>query len=44
MATSVEVTPKLDIETRLFINGEFVDAIDGGRMQGLEPARRQRAL
>ena len=26
MATSVEATPKLDIETRLFINGEFVDS------------------
>ncbi len=37
MATSVEVTPKLDIETRLFINGEFVDSIDGGRIPVVNP-------
>ena len=27
----------LDIETRLFIDGEFVDAVDGGRIQVLNP-------
>ena len=37
MATGVEVTPKIDIETRLFINGEFVDSIDGGRCKVLNP-------
>ena len=37
MATSVEVTPKLDIETRLFINGKFVDSIDGGRIPVVNP-------
>lgn len=37
MATSVEVAPKLDIETRLFINGKFVDAIDGGRIPVVNP-------
>src|SRR5438309_372338 len=37
MATTVEVSPKLDIETRLFINGEFVDAIDGKRCKVLNP-------
>ena len=37
MATSVEATPKLDIETRLFINGEFVDSIDGHRCKVLNP-------
>ncbi len=33
MATTVEVRPKIDIETRLFINGEFVDSIEGGRLK-----------
>jgi aldehyde dehydrogenase (NAD+) len=37
MATSLEVTPKLDIETRLFINGKFVDSIDGGRIPVVNP-------
>ena len=29
---------KLDIETRLFINGEFVDAARGGRFTTINPA------
>jgi len=37
MATTLEARPKIDIETRLFINGEFVDAIDGGRCKVLYP-------
>jgi aldehyde dehydrogenase (NAD+)/betaine-aldehyde dehydrogenase len=37
MAVAVEAPPKLDIETRLFIGGEFVDSVDGGRIQVLNP-------
>ncbi len=37
MATTLEVRPQIDIETRLFINGEFVDAIDRGRLEVLYP-------
>jgi aldehyde dehydrogenase (NAD+)/betaine-aldehyde dehydrogenase len=35
--TEVEARRKLDIETRLFIGGEFVDSIDGGRIPVLNP-------
>jgi aldehyde dehydrogenase (NAD+) len=37
MAAAVEAPPKLDIETRLFIGGEFVDSAEGGRIQVLNP-------
>jgi aldehyde dehydrogenase (NAD+) len=37
MATLVEAPPKLDIETRLFIGGEFIDSAEGGRIQVLNP-------
>jgi aldehyde dehydrogenase (NAD+) len=37
MGTVVEAPPKLDIETRLFIGGEFVDSAEGGRIQVLNP-------
>jgi aldehyde dehydrogenase (NAD+) len=37
MATQVEVRPKLDIETRLFIGGEFVDSVEGGRIPVYNP-------
>jgi aldehyde dehydrogenase (NAD+) len=32
MATTVDVRPKLDVETKLFIGGEFVDSVEGGRI------------
>ena len=37
MAAIVDVKPGLDIETRLFIGGEFVDAVEGGRIPVLNP-------
>ena len=37
MATLVEARPKLDIETRLFIGGNFVDSVEGGRIPVLNP-------
>src|SRR5215469_7859188 len=37
MATLTQAPPKLDIETRLFIGGEFVDSIEGGRITVLNP-------
>jgi len=37
MATQVDVRPKIAIETRLFIGGAFVDAIEGGRCQVINP-------
>jgi aldehyde dehydrogenase (NAD+) len=36
MAT-VEALPKLDIESRLFIGGEFVDSVEGGRIPVYNP-------
>src|SRR6202140_3584693 len=37
MVTQVDVRPKIAIETRLFIAGEFVDAIEGGRCEVINP-------
>ena len=37
MGAAVEAPPKLDIETRLFIGGEFIDSAEGGRIQVLNP-------
>ena len=37
MSAAIEAPPKLDIETRLFIGGEFVDSAEGGRIQVLNP-------
>ncbi|HEX4594602.1 MAG TPA: aldehyde dehydrogenase family protein [Bryobacteraceae bacterium] len=37
MGAAVEAPAKLDIETRLFIGGEFVDSAAGGRIQVLNP-------
>jgi acyl-CoA reductase-like NAD-dependent aldehyde dehydrogenase len=37
MAAAVEAPPQLEIETRLFIGGEFVDSAEGGRIQVLNP-------
>ncbi len=37
MATLVGAPPKLEIETRLFIGGEFVDSVEGGRIAVLNP-------
>jgi len=37
MGAAVEAPPKLDIETRLFIGGEFVDSAEGGRIPVLNP-------
>src|SRR5579863_5674246 len=37
MAIQLDVRPKIDIETRLFIGGEFVDSIEGGRCQVINP-------
>ena len=37
MATTVDMSAKIDIESRLFINGEFVDSIDGTRCAVLNP-------
>jgi aldehyde dehydrogenase (NAD+) len=37
MATQVDLRPKIAIETRLFIGGEFVDAIEGGRCEVINP-------
>jgi aldehyde dehydrogenase (NAD+) len=37
MTTAVEAPAKLDIETRLFIGGEFVDSAEGGRIPVTNP-------
>src|SRR6266852_9231307 len=37
MATLAGAPPRLAIETRLFIGGEFVDAVEGGRIPVLNP-------
>ena len=37
MSTTVEPEAGLDIEARLFIGGEFVDSVDGGRIPILNP-------
>ena len=37
MGAAVEAPPKLDIETRLFIGGEFVDSAEGGRIPVINP-------
>jgi aldehyde dehydrogenase (NAD+) len=37
MAAAVEAPPKLDIETRLFIGGEFVDSAEAGRIPVTNP-------
>jgi aldehyde dehydrogenase (NAD+) len=37
MGAAVEAPPQLDIETRLFIGGEFVDSAEGGRIQVFNP-------
>ena len=37
MSALLDVKPGLDIETRLFIGGEFVDAIEGGRIPVTNP-------
>jgi aldehyde dehydrogenase (NAD+) len=37
MSTTVERAAGLEIEARLFIGGEFVDSIDGGRIEVLNP-------
>src|SRR5712691_4141982 len=37
MATQVDVRPKIAIETRLFIGGAFVDAVEGGRCEVINP-------
>ena len=37
MSAQVDVKPGLDIETRLFIGGEFVDAVEGGRIPVINP-------
>ena len=34
---AVNVKPGLDIETRLFIRGEFVDSVEGGRIPVTNP-------
>src|ERR1700690_1355817 len=37
MATLTQAPATLDIETRLFIGGEFVDSLEGGRIAVLNP-------
>jgi aldehyde dehydrogenase (NAD+) len=37
MGTKVDAKPGLDIETRLFIGGEFVDSVEGGRITVTNP-------
>ena len=37
MAAQVDVKPGLDIETRLFIGGEFVESVEGGRIAVTNP-------
>ena len=37
MGAVVEAPPKLDIETRLFIGGEFVDSAESGRIPVINP-------
>ena len=37
MSAELDVKPGLDIETRLFIGGDFVDAVEGGRIPVINP-------
>ena len=37
MSAQLDVKPGLDIETRLFIGGDFVDAVEGGRIPVINP-------
>ncbi len=37
MSAELDVKPGLDMETRLFIGGEFVDAVEGGRIPVTNP-------
>jgi aldehyde dehydrogenase (NAD+) len=37
MGAAVEAPPKLEIETRLFIGGEFIDSAEGGRIPVIDP-------
>jgi aldehyde dehydrogenase (NAD+) len=37
MAAATDTTPKLDIETRLFIGGDFVDAVEARRIPVFNP-------
>ena len=37
MAAQLGAPPQLEIETRLFIGGEFVDSADGGRIPVINP-------
>jgi aldehyde dehydrogenase (NAD+) len=37
VSAQVDVKPGLDIETRLFIGGEFVDSVEGGRIPVTNP-------
>src|SRR5207244_12699583 len=37
MSALVDTKPGLDIETRLFIGGDFVDSVEGGRIPVLNP-------
>ena len=37
MSVLVDTTPGLDIETRLFIGGDFVDSVEGGRIPVTNP-------
>jgi aldehyde dehydrogenase (NAD+) len=37
MSAQVDVKPGLEIETRLFIGGDFVDAVEGGRIPVTNP-------
>src|SRR5438067_1437947 len=37
MSAQLDVKPGLDMETRLFIGGEFVDSVDGGRIPVTNP-------
>lgn len=37
MSAQLDVKPGLDMETRLFIGGEFVDAVEGGRIPVTNP-------
>ena len=37
MSAQFDVKPGLDMETRLFIGGEFVDAVEGGRIPVTNP-------
>ncbi len=43
MGAAGEAPPKLDIETRLFIGGEFVDCAEGGRIPVINPHDNSRS-